>query len=98
MSATKEPVCCRLQDLRMRLERLKESWETSNAPPTQKPISRWAGFQHDWREGWLKIETMLREIELRLGHRQRGRLWDVSQPAILRFPPLGEGAVSIGPV
>lgn len=94
MSLTKEPVCCGLQDLRNRLERLKESWGTSN---TLSRPSGWAGFQQDWRKGWLRIEEMLSDIESRLGRRQKGRPWDVSQPAILRFPPAEEGIMSMGP-
>lgn len=93
MSTTKEPVCSQLQDLRNRLERLKGSSET---PVSPKRNLGWMGFQQDWRERWQKIEELLRDIEARLSGRPRGRVWDIGQPAILRFPP-AEGMVSMGP-
>ncbi len=91
MPLSKEPVCSQLQDLRRRLEHLKESWETP------KRMLGWAAFQQDWRNGWLRIEEMLRDIDRRLDRSQTRGFWDASHPAILRFPPLEEGVALMGP-
>lgn len=93
MALTKEPVCSQLQDLRNRLERLKASWQASTTPAVRLG---WKGFQEEWREGWLKIEELLKDIEARLKGRAKRRVWEVGEPAILRFPP-AEGVVSMGP-
>jgi hypothetical protein len=60
----------------------------------QRPF-KWRAFQQDWRERWQRIEELLKEMEVWLDRRARGRLWDKSQPAILRFPP-AEGLASMG--
>jgi uncharacterized protein YukE len=94
MSASKESVCQRFAEFRKRLNRLQESWEGSG---TGQQSSGWNSFSREWQDRWTRIVGMLREIENVLSHSRPTRAWDNTRPAILPFPPMEDGVISMGP-
>ncbi len=93
MSSSKGAVCRRFHELRKRLDRLKESWDSPIESP-QTPQRK--GFAEDWHERWSQIRLMLREIDQAAVLSKPAVAWDIKQPAILQFPPAEDGVVGMG--
>jgi hypothetical protein len=89
-----DSVCQKFQDLRKRLDQLKQSWD---CPKTIQKHLGWSSFHTEWHEQWSRIVAMLGEIDQMLNRSRLRNLWDASLPAILPFPPGEDGVLSMGP-